>query len=132
MASIFTRIIKGEIPCYKVAENERYLAFLDINPLRAGHTLVVPKQETDYVFDLDDDQLKGLIVFCKKVATALKSAFPCNRIGVAILGLDVPHAHVHLVPMDSMEDINFKNPKLKFSTDEFTEIAKKIHEKIIL
>jgi len=126
MATIFTKIIRGEIPCYKVAEDDRYFAFLDINPLRAGHTLVVPRQETDYVFDLDDEQLKGLMIFSKKVAAAIKSAFPCNRIGIAILGLEVPHTHVHLVPMDSMEDINFKNPKLKFTPEEFKEIASKI------
>jgi histidine triad (HIT) family protein len=126
MATIFTKIINGDIPCYKVAEDDRYYAFLDINPLKAGHTLVVPKQETDYVFDLDDEYLAGLIIFSKKVASAIKSAFPCNRIGVAVLGLEVPHAHVHLVPMDSMEDINFKNPKLKFTPEEFNKIAEKI------
>jgi histidine triad (HIT) family protein len=126
MATIFTKIINGEIPCYKVAEDDRYFAFLDINPLKAGHTLVVPKQETDYVFDLDDDQLKGLIIFSKKVAAAIKAAFPCNRIGIAILGLEVPHTHVHLVPMDSMEDVNFKNPKLRFTPEEFMEIVEKI------
>jgi histidine triad (HIT) family protein len=132
MATIFTKIIRGEIPCYKVAEDDRYFAFLDINPLRAGHTLVVPRQETDYVFDLDDEQLKGLIIFSKKVAAAIKSVFPCNRIGIAILGLEVPHTHVHLVPMDSMEDINFKNPKLKFTPEEFKEIAAKISCKVRL
>jgi len=126
MATIFTKIINGDIPCYKVAEDDRYYAFLDINPLKAGHTLVVPKQETDYVFDLDDEYLAGLIIFSKKVASAIKSTFPCNRIGVAVLGLEVPHAHVHLVPMDSMEDINFKNPKLKFTPEEFNKIAEKI------
>jgi histidine triad (HIT) family protein len=131
MATIFTRIINGEIPCYKVAEDENYFAFLDINPLKAGHTLIVPKIETDYVFDLDDDQLAGLFIFSKKVSIAIKKAFPCNRIGVAILGLEVPHAHVHLVPMDSMEDVNFKNPKLKFSPEEFREIAAKISKRII-
>lgn len=131
MATIFTKIINGEISCYKVAEDENYFAFLDINPLRAGHTLVVPKKETDYIFDLNDDQLTGLILFSKKVAAAIKSGFPCNRIGVAILGLEVPHAHIHLVPMDSMEDINFKNPKLKFSPEEFKEIAARISSKII-
>ncbi|MZP56749.1 MAG: HIT domain-containing protein, partial [Bacteroidales bacterium] len=98
MATIFSRIIKGEIPCYKIAEDERYFAFLDINPLKEGHTLVVPKQETDYIFDLDDDQLAGLIIFSKKIAAAIKKAFPCNRIGIAVLGLEVPHAHIHLVP----------------------------------
>jgi histidine triad (HIT) family protein len=126
MASIFTRIINGEIPCYKVAEDDRYFAFLDINPLKAGHTLVVPKQETDYIFDLSDDSLAGLIIFSKKVAKAIKSAYPCDRIGIAVLGLEIPHAHVHLVPMDSMEDINFKNPKLKFTPEEFKAIAEKI------
>jgi histidine triad (HIT) family protein len=132
MATIFTRIINGEIPCYKIAEDENYFAFLDINPLKAGHTLVVPKKEIDYVFDLDDNQLSGLILFSKKIASAIKSAFPCNRIGVAILGLEIPHAHIHLVPMDRMEDINFKNPKLKFSPEEFREIAVKIAHKVIL
>ena len=130
MATIFTKIIKGEIPCYKIAEDEKYFAFLDINPLRAGHTLVVPKKETDYIFDLDEDQLSGIILFSKKVAAAIKSAIPCNRIGVAILGLDVPHAHIHLVPMDTMEDINFKKPKLKFTSEEFKEIADKISRKV--
>jgi histidine triad (HIT) family protein len=132
MATIFTKIIKGEIPCYKIAENEYYFAFLDINPLRAGHTLVIPKKETDYIFDIDDDQLSGLILFSKKIAAAIKVAFPCNRIGIAILGLEVPHAHIHLIPMDTMEDVNFKNPKLKFSTEEFKEIATKISSKVIL
>jgi histidine triad (HIT) family protein len=132
MATIFTKIIKGEIPCYKIAENENYFAFLDINPLNAGHTLVVPKLETDYIFDLDDDQLTGLILFSKKIAAAIKSVFPCNRIGVAVLGLEVPHAHVHLVPMDTMEDINFKRPKLKFSPEEFKDIAAKISRQVIL
>jgi len=132
MATIFTKIIKGEIPCYKIAEDDRYFAFLDINPLRAGHTLVVPKEETDYLFDLEDDQLSGLILFSKKVAEAIRTAIPCNRIGVAVLGLEVPHAHIHLVPMDSMDDVNFKNPKLKFSPEEFREIASKIASKVIL
>ena len=132
MATIFTRIINGEIPSYKVAEDSNYFAFLDINPLKAGHTLVVPKKETDYIFDLDDKELTGLILFSKKVATAIKSVIPCNRIGVAILGLEVPHAHIHLVPMDTMEDINFKKPKLKFSAEEFSATAEKIKSKIIL
>jgi histidine triad (HIT) family protein len=131
MASLFTRIIKGEIPCYKIAENERYFAFLDINPLKAGHTLVIPKQETDYIFDLSDELLAGLMLFSKKVAEGIRSAYPCKKIGVAVIGLDVPHAHVHLVPMDSMEDMNFKNPKIKFTTEEFKEIAKNIGDKII-
>ncbi|MBE3085122.1 MAG: HIT family protein [Bacteroidetes bacterium] len=132
MATIFTKIINGEIPCYKIAEDEKYFAFLDINPLRAGHTLVVPKRETDYIFDLDDDHLAGLILFSKKVAAAIKSVIPCNRIGVAILGIEVPHTHVHLIPMDTMEDINFKNPKLKFSSEEFREIAAKIGREVVL
>ena len=132
MASIFTRIINGEIPCYKVAENESYFAFLDINPLKAGHTLVVPKKETDYLFDLDDGDLAGIILFSKKVAAAIRSAYPCNRIGIAVLGLEVPHAHIHLVPMDSMEDVNFKNPKLKFTTEEFRQIAANISSHVIL
>lgn len=130
MATIFTRIINGEIPCYKIAEDERYFAFLDINPLKAGHALVVPKSETDYIFDLDDEMLAGMIVFSKKVAAGIKKAIPCQRIGVAILGLEVPHAHIHLVPMNSMEDVNFKNPKLKFTPEEFTSIAENIRENL--
>src|SRR5665811_224905 len=132
MATIFTKIINGEIPCYKIAGDENYFAFLDINPLRAGHTLVVPKREIDYIFDLDDAYLEGMIVFSKKIAAAIRSVIPCNRIGVAILGLEVPHAHMHLVPMDTMEDINFKNPKLKFTPEEFKDIATKISSKVIL
>lgn len=132
MATVFTKIINGEIPCYKIAEDDDYLAFLDINPLRAGHTLVVSKMETDYIFDLEDTYLAGMIVFSKKIAVAIKSAIPCNRIGVAILGLEVPHAHIHLVPMDKMEDINFKNPKLKFTVEEFKDIAARISSKVNL
>jgi histidine triad (HIT) family protein len=132
MATIFTKIINGEIPCYKIAEDENNFAFLDINPLKAGHTLVVPKKETDYIFNLDDEHLAGLIVFSKKIAAAIKDAVPCTRIGVAILGLEIPHAHIHLVPMDSMEDVNFRNPKLKFSPEEFKKIADIIKRKVIL
>ena len=132
MATIFTKIINGEIPCYKIAEDDRYFALLDINPLKAGHTLVVPKQETDYVFDLDDEQLSGLMVFSKKVAAAIKNVIPCNRIGVAIIGLEVPHVHVHLIPMDSMGDINFSKPKLKLGPEEFKDIAGKISKEITL
>lgn len=132
MATIFTKIIRGEIPCYKIAEDDKFFAFLDINPLKAGHTLIIPKKETDYLFDLEDEQLSGIIVFSKKVAAAIRAAIPCNRIGVAVLGLEVPHAHIHLVPMDSMEDVNFRNPKLKFSAEEFSEIAAKISSKVIL
>jgi histidine triad (HIT) family protein len=132
MATVFSKIIKGEIPCYKIAENENCFAFLDINPLRAGHTLVVPKSETDYIFDLNDSQLSELILFSKKVAAAIEKVIPCKRIGVAVLGLEVPHAHIHLVPMDKMDDINFKNPKLRFTPEEFNEIAAKIRQKVIL
>ena len=132
MATIFTKIINGEIPSYKIAEDENFFAFLDINPLREGHTLVVPKKETDYLFDLSDDELSAIIIFSKKVASAVKSACPCNRIGVAVLGLEVPHAHIHLVPMDTMEDINFKNPKLKFSSEEFKVIAARIKQAVVL
>lgn len=132
MATIFTRIIKGEVPCYKIAEDERYFAFLDINPLMAGHTLVVPKTETDYIFDLNDNDLTGLMLFSKRVALAIEKAIPCARIGVAVLGLEVPHAHIHLVPMNTMGDLNFKNPKLKFTPEEFTKIAKRISDKVKL
>lgn len=132
MATIFTKIIQGEIPCYKIAEDDRYFAFLDINPLKTGHTLIVPKEETDYLFELEDDQLAGLILFSKKVAKAIKKVIPCNRIGLAVLGLEVPHAHIHLVPMNSMDDVNFKNPKLKFSPEEFKAIAEKISSNVIL
>jgi histidine triad (HIT) family protein len=132
MATIFTKIINGEIPCYKIAEDTNYFAFLDINPLRVGHTLVVPKKEADYIFDLDDEQLTGLILFSKKVAKGIRKAIPCNRIGIAVLGLEVPHAHIHLVPMDSMEDVNFKNPKLKFTFEEYREISARISREIVL
>jgi histidine triad (HIT) family protein len=126
MASIFTRIVKGEIPCYKIAENDRYLAFLDINPLAKGHTLVIPKQEIDYLFDLDDDLLAGMNVFAKKVARAIDMVMDCKRVGVAVLGLEVPHAHIHLIPINSLYDIEFSRPKLKLTADEFNEIAEKI------
>ena len=132
MGTIFTKIIMGEIPCYKIAEDDKYFAFLDINPLMAGHTLVVPKAETDYIFDLSDNELSGLVLFSKKVAMAIEKAIPCARIGVAVLGLEVPHAHIHLVPMNTMSDLNFKNPKLKFTPEEFDKIAKKISAKVVL
>jgi histidine triad (HIT) family protein len=131
MATIFTKIIKGEIPCYKVAEDDNYFAFLDINPLHEGHTLVVTKQETDYLFDLDDSTLSGLMLFSKKVARAIEKVVPCQRIGVAIIGLEVPHVHIHLVPMKTMDDINFTKPKLKFTPDEFRSIAEKISKEVI-
>ncbi|NSW93173.1 MAG: HIT family protein [Bacteroidales bacterium] len=132
MATIFTRIINGEIPCYKIAEDDRFFAFLDINPLMEGHTLVVPKQEVDYIFDLDDETLSGLILFSKKLAKAIREAIPCNRIGVAVIGLEVPHVHVHLVPMNSMGDVNFARPKLKFTPEEFSKTAEKIRSKVRL
>lgn len=132
MATIFTKIIRGEIPCYKIAEDERYFAFLDINPLMAGHTLVVPKRETDYIFDLNDEEFSGLFLFAKKVALAIEKSIPCARIGVAVIGLEIPHAHIHLVPMNTMNDMNFKNPKLKLSQEELSKIAKKISKKVAL
>ena len=128
MASIFTRIINREIPAHIVAEDERYIAFLDINPLTIGHTLVVPKKEVDYLFDLDDDTLAGMNVFSKKVAIAIKKAVPCLRIGVEVIGLEVPHAHVHLIPMNRTEDLNFMRPKLKPTKEELTEVAEKIRK----
>ncbi len=132
MPTIFSKIIKGEIPSYKIAENEDFFAFLDINPLKEGHTLIIPKKETDYIFDLDDVSLSAMILFSKKVALAIKSVIPCNRIAVIILGLEVPHVHIHLIPMDTMEDVNFRNKKLKFSPDEFKAIAAKISSNVKL
>jgi histidine triad (HIT) family protein len=128
MASIFTRIINREIPGYIVAEDDRFIAFLDIAPLMAGHTLVVPKQEVDYIFDLDDQTLAGLHLFAKKVAQTIKKVIPCQRIGVAVIGLEVPHTHIHLVPMNTMGDINFMKPKLNLSKEELTEVAEKIRK----
>jgi len=126
MATIFTRIIQGEIPCYKIAETDRFLAFLDINPLAKGHTLVIPKVEIDYLFDLEDDLLAEMNVFAKKVARALDRVMDCKRVGVAVLGLEVPHAHIHLIPINSLYDIEFSRPKLTLSREEFEEIAKSI------
>lgn len=128
MASIFSKIVKGEIPCYKVAENEEFLAFLDIFPLKRGHVLVIPKKEVDYIFDLDNSTYSGLMDFSKRVAVAIKKSTTCNRIGVAVMGLEVPHAHVHLIPINSESDMNFRNEKLKLSKEEFEEIASKISE----
>ena len=128
MPSIFSKIINREIPGYIVAEDERYIAFLDINPLVLGHKLVVPKQEIDFIFDLDDDTLGGLHVFAKKVAHAIKKAVPCKRIGVAVIGLEVPHAHVHLVPMSTMGDLNFTRTKLSPSKAELLETTTKIKQ----
>lgn len=126
MPSIFSRIIKGEIPAWKVAESEHFLAFLDVNPLAKGHTLIVPKLETDYFFDLSDEEISGIMVFSKKVASALRSTLPCLRIGMSIIGLEVPHAHVHLVPLNSMGDINFSNSRLNLSAEEMEAIAASI------
>lgn len=126
MSSIFTKIINGEIPCYKVAENERFIAFLDISPLTKGHTLVIPKKEVDYIFDLDSQTYLGLMEFSKDVAVAIKKVIPCKRISISVIGLEVPHAHVHLIPINSMNDCNFSNQKLKLSKEEFEEIARKI------
>lgn len=123
MSNIFSMIIAGEVPCYKVAESNNYLAFLDINPITKGHTLVIPKQETDYFFDLDDDTLTGLMLFTKRVAAAIEKVIKCERIGVAIIGLEVPHAHVHLAPINGIYDIDFSKPKVQLSEDQFQEIA---------
>ena len=123
---IFSKIAAGEIPSYKCAENEQFYAFLDINPLVKGHTLVIPRREVDYIFDLEDDELAEMQVFAKHVAIAIKKAFPCVKVGMAVLGLEVPHAHIHLIPMQSEKDRLFSNPKLKLSEEEFKEIAAKI------
>ena len=128
MASIFSRIVSGEIPCYKVAEDDRYLAFLDINPLARGHALVIPKHETDYLFNIGDDEYQGLFLFAKRVAKAIEANVPCQRIGVAVLGLEVPHAHIHLVPINTVYDIDFSKPKLQLSKAEFDDLASKISE----
>lgn len=127
MATIFSKIIAGEIPCYKVAENDKFFAFLDINPLVKGHTLVVPKQEVDYIFDLNDEDLAAMHVFAKKVALAIGKAFPCKKVGEAVIGLEVPHAHIHLIPMQKESDMLFSNPKLKLADEEFATIANAIH-----
>jgi histidine triad (HIT) family protein len=126
MASIFSRIASGEIPCYKIAETEQFLAFLDINPLTKGHTLVIPKREVDYLLDLPDEEMAGLSVFAKKVALAIGKAIPCKKVGVAVIGLEVPHAHIHLVPINGVYDIDFRQPKMKFSPEEFADITESI------
>jgi histidine triad (HIT) family protein len=132
MPSIFTKIINREIPGYIVHEDEKFIAFLDINPLVVGHTLVVPKKEVDYIFDHDDDTLAALNVFAKKVAVAVKKAVPCKRIGVAVIGLEVPHTHVHLVPMNVTDDLNFTRPKLSPAKDELARVCEKIKKEIVL
>jgi histidine triad (HIT) family protein len=128
MATIFSRIIAGEIPSYKVAENDRFYAFLDINPLVKGHTLVVPKQEVDYIFDLDDETLAAMHVFAKSVAKAIEKAVPCKRVGVAVMGLEVPHTHIHLIPINKESDMIISNPKLSLSPEEFTAVAAAINK----
>jgi histidine triad (HIT) family protein len=124
--TIFSRIIAGEIPCYKIAEDERFYAFLDINPMSKGHTLVIPKLEEDYIFNLDDKTLADMMIFAKKIAISIEKAVICLRVGVAVIGLEVPHAHIHLIPINKESDMNFKNPKLKLSDEEMIEIAEKI------
>jgi histidine triad (HIT) family protein len=130
MPSIFSKIVSGGIPCFKIAESEKYLAFLDVFPLAKGHTLVIPKKETDYIFDMADEEFSGLQLFSKKVAKAIEKAVPCKRIGVAVIGLEVPHAHIHLIPMQNVSDINFSRPKLSFPKEEMEEIAQKIREQL--
>jgi histidine triad (HIT) family protein len=126
MASIFSRIVNGDIPCYKIAEDDRFFAFLDINPLAKGHTLVIPKREIDYLFDLPEEELAAMMVFARKIALVIGKVIPCKRVGVAVIGLEVPHAHIHLVPINDIYDIDFKRPKLKFTQDEFLAIAESI------
>ena len=128
MATIFSRIIKGEIPCYKIAENDKFFAFMDINPVSKGHTLVVPKKEVDYIFSLGDEELGEMMVFAKKVAAAIEKAMPCKRIGVAVIGLEVPHAHIHLIPIVEEGDMDFKKEHLHLTNEEFLDIQKRIVE----
>lgn len=128
MASIFTRIVKGEIPSYKVAESDKFYAFLDIAPMAKGHTLVIPKSEVDYIFDIEDQEYMELQLFAKRVAEAIKEAIPCQRVGVAVLGMEVPHAHIHLVPLQTEADMDFRKSKLQLSTEDFQEIAKRISD----
>lgn len=130
MASIFTKIVKGEIPCHKIAESDDFLAFLDIFPLAKGHVLVIPKVETDSIFDVEENNYAKLWVFARKVAKAIEKSIPCKRVGVAVIGLEVPHAHIHLIPLQSVEDINFSRPKLKLAPEEFQSIAEKIKAQI--
>jgi len=130
MASIFSKIASGEMPSYKIAESDKFYAFLDISPLTKGHTLVISRQEIDYIFDLDDDTIAEMMIFAKKIAKAIDSALPCLRVGIAVIGLEVPHAHIHLIPMQSERDMNFANPKLKLSSIEMDEIAQQIQSKL--
>lgn len=130
MASIFSRIASGEIPSYKIAEDDRYFAFLDINPVAPGHVLVIPKHEVDYIFDLDANEYEGLMAFARRIAIALKKAMPCIKVGVCVLGLEVPHAHVHLVPMQTERDLNFFKPKLTLPAEQMEEIAASIRAEL--
>lgn len=127
MATLFSRIVSGEIPCHKVAEDDKFLAFLDIMPLRRGHVLVIPKVEVDYIFDLEDELLGEMMVFAKKVASSIKREFPCKKVGVTVIGLEVPHAHIHLIPIDSIGDMNFSQNKLSLTQEELAEIALRLN-----
>jgi histidine triad (HIT) family protein len=126
MASLFTKIINGEIPCYKIAENELFIAFLDILPVAKGHALVVPKKEIDYIFDLPDEELQALNLFAKEVARKIQTVIPCKKIGISVIGLEVPHAHMHLIPINNIHDMNFEKERLKFTTEEYAELSQKI------
>ena len=128
MATLFTRIINGEIPCYKIAENELFIAFLDILPVAKGHSLVVPKKEIDYIFDLPDEELQALNLFAKEVARKIQAVIPCKKIGISVIGLEVPHAHMHLIPINSIHDMNFERERLKFTADEYTELCQTISQ----
>ena len=130
MATIFSRIVKGEIPCYKIAEDEQFFAFMDINPVAVGHTLVIPKREDDYIFNLEDEEIGAMMVFAKKVAKALEKAVPCKRIGVAVIGLEVPHAHIHLIPISQEGDMDFKKEHVHMREEEFKEVQKRIVEQL--
>jgi histidine triad (HIT) family protein len=130
MASIFSKIVNKEIPSYKIAEDDNYYAFLDINPLAKGHTLVIPKKETDYIMDIQDEEYQGLFLFAKKVANALEKAIPCKRIGMTVIGLEVPHAHIHLIPINGLFDMEFSREKLKLTPEEFQEIAKQVQSNL--
>ena len=130
MASIFSKIINGEIPCYKIAEDDRFFAFFDINPLAKGHTLVIPKKETDYIFDMEDEELAALIVFAKKVGKAIEQVVPCQRMGLTVIGLEVPHTHIHLIPIHSIYDMDFSKPKLKLEAQEFEQLRDAIIAKL--
>ena len=130
MASIFSRIVNGEIPCYKIAEDDRFFAFLDINPVMKGHTLVIPKREEDYIFKLEDDEIGAMMVFAKKVAKAVEKAVPCKRVSVAVIGLEVPHAHIHLIPITEEGDLDFKKERVHLTTEEFVDVQRRIAEQL--